>query len=128
MVAQVARVSLGPERRIRVHEVTCVVDCGLAVNPNLVRQQMEGGIVYGLSAALHGRIDIEGGQVRQSNFDGYPPLRMNECPAIQTHIVASSEPPEGVGEVSTPPIAAAVSNAVFALTGMRLRRLPLSLA
>ncbi|QIM50663.1 xanthine dehydrogenase family protein molybdopterin-binding subunit [Hydrogenophaga crocea] len=128
VVAQVARVSLGPERRIRVHEVTCVVDCGLAVNPNLVRQQMEGGIVYGLSAALHGRIDIEGGQVRQSNFDGYPPLRMNECPAIQTHIVASSEPPEGVGEVSTPPIAAAVSNAVFALTGMRLRRLPLSLA
>lgn len=128
VVAQVARVSVGPERRIRVHEVVCVVDCGLAVNPNLVRQQMEGGIVYGLSAALYGRIDIEGGAVRQTNFDSYPPLRMNECPAITTHIVSSTEAPAGVGEASTPPIAPAVSNAVFALTGLRLRQLPLTLA
>lgn len=128
VVAQVARVSLGQDRQIRVHEVVCVVDCGLAVNPNLVRQQMEGGIVYGLSAVLHGRIDIEQGQVQQSNFHDYAPLRMHECPGITTHIVPSTEPPTGVGEAGTPPIAAAVANAVFALTGRRLRQLPLTLA
>ncbi len=127
VVAQVARVSVDRSRKIRVHEVLCVVDCGLAVNPNLVRQQMEGGIVYGLSAALYGRIDIENGAVRQTNFDGYPPLRMNECPAITTHIVPSTAPPAGIGEAATPPIAAAVANALFELTGMRLRSLPLTL-
>lgn len=127
VVAQVAKVSLGPDQTIRVHEVTCVVDCGLAVNPNLVRQQMEGGIVYGLSAVLHGRIDIEQGQVRQSNFHDYAPLRMHECPSITTHIVPSTDAPAGVGEAGTPPIAAAVANAVFALTGRRLRQLPLNL-
>lgn len=127
VVAQVAKVSLGPDQTIRVHEVICVVDCGLAVNPNLVRQQMEGGIVYGLSAVLHGRIDIEQGLVRQSNFHDYAPLRMHECPSITTHIVPSTDAPAGVGEAGTPPIAAAVANAVFALTGRRLRQLPLSL-
>lgn len=128
VVAQVARVSLDSGQQIRVHEVLCVVDCGLAVNPNLVRQQMEGGIVYGLSAALYGRIDIENGQVRQSNFHDYAPLRMRDCPSITTHIVPSTDPPQGVGEVGTPPIAAAVANAVFSLTGTRLRQLPLTLA
>lgn len=128
VVAQVARVSIGADRKIRVHEVVCVVDCGLAVNPNLIRQQMEGGIVYGLSAALYGRIDIDNGQVRQSNFHDYAPLRMRDCPAITTHIVPSTDPPQGVGEVGTPPIAAAVANAVFSLTGTRLRQLPLTLA
>ncbi len=128
VVAQVARISIGPNKKIRVHEVTCVVDCGIAINPSLIRQQMESGIVYGLTAALYGRIDVQSGEVRQSNFHDYPALRMDECPRITTHIVPSAEPPQGVGEVATPPIAPAVANAVFALTGQRLRSLPLTLA
>ncbi len=125
IVAQVAEVSLTPEKRIRVHRVICVIDCGLAVNPNLIRQQMESGIVFGLSAALDGDIVITKGQVQQSNFHDYPVLRIDECPLIETDIIASREHPEGVGEPGTPPIAPAVANAVFALTGQRLRALPL---
>jgi isoquinoline 1-oxidoreductase beta subunit len=128
VVAQVAEVSLTPERQIRVRRMYCAVDCGLAVNPNLVRQQMESAIVFGLSAALHGEITIERGQVQQSNFHDYAPLRMNECPQIEIAIVPSSAPPTGVGEPGTPPVAPAVANAVFALTGQRLRSLPLRLA
>jgi isoquinoline 1-oxidoreductase beta subunit len=127
VVAQVAEVSLTPQRQIRVHRVVCVVDCGVAVNPNLIRQQMEGAIVFGLSAALRGEITIEKGQVQQSNFNDYAPLRMNECPAIQVDIVASAEVPSGVGEPGTPPIAPAVANALYALTGTRLRSLPLKI-
>ncbi|MDP9605064.1 UNVERIFIED_ORG: isoquinoline 1-oxidoreductase beta subunit [Variovorax paradoxus] len=127
IVAQVAEVSVSPEKQLRVHRVVCVIDCGVAVNPNLVRQQMEGAIVYGLSAALHGEITVEKGQVQQSNFHDYMPLRMNECPVIEVDIVAGSEEPGGVGEPGTPPIAPAVANAVFALTGQRLRSLPLRL-
>jgi isoquinoline 1-oxidoreductase beta subunit len=85
-------------------------------------------LIYGLSAALHGEITVDKGQVQQTNFHDYLPIRMRECPAIQTDIIASSEHPEGVGEVGTPPIAPAVANAVFALTGQRLRSLPLTLA
>jgi isoquinoline 1-oxidoreductase beta subunit len=121
-------VSVGADKQIRVHRVVCVIDCGVPVNPNLIRQQMEGGIVYGLSAALHGEITIEKGQVQQSNFHDYMPLRMNECPAIETEIIAGSDRPGGVGEPGTPPIAPAVANALFALTGQRLRSLPLKLA
>ena len=128
IVAQVAEVSVSPDRQVRVHRVSCVVDCGVAVNPNLIRQQMEGAIVYGLSAALHGEITVEKGRVQQSNFHDYMPLRMNECPAIEVEIAASGEAPGGVGEPGTPPIAPAVANAVFALTGQRLRSLPLRLA
>ncbi|MFS2055979.1 molybdopterin cofactor-binding domain-containing protein, partial [Variovorax sp. CT11-76] len=95
VVAQVAEVSLTPERQIRVRRMYCAVDCGLAVNPNLVRQQMESAIVFGLSAALHGEITIERGQVQQSNFHDYAPLRMNECPQIEIAIVPSSAPPTG---------------------------------
>jgi isoquinoline 1-oxidoreductase beta subunit len=127
VVAQIAEVSVSADRRIRVHRVVCVVDCGIAVNPNLVRQQMESAIVFGLSAALHGEITIEGGQVQQSNFDDYAPLRIDECPRIETEILASKEAPGGIGEPGTPPIAPAVANAVFALTGERLRALPLRL-
>ncbi|WP_454721995.1 MULTISPECIES: molybdopterin cofactor-binding domain-containing protein [Cupriavidus] len=127
VVAQVAEVSVGPDGRIRVHRVVCVVDCGFAVNPNLIRQQMEGAIVFGLSAALHGAITFENGQVQQSNFHDYAPLRMDECPAIEVEIVASNARPGGVGEPGTPPIAPAVANAVHALTGQRLRSLPLTL-
>jgi isoquinoline 1-oxidoreductase beta subunit len=128
VVAQVAEVSLAPDRRIRVHRVVCVIDCGFPVNPGLIRQQLAGGIVFGLSAALYGNIDIVKGQVQQSNFHDHPVLRMDACPVIETDIIASTEPPEGVGEPGTPPIAPAVANALFALTGQRLRELPLKLA
>ena len=127
VVAQVAEVSLWPDKRIRVHRVVCVVDCGFPVNPNLIRQQMESGIVFGLSAALYGEISITKGQVQQSNYHDYPVLRMAECPVIESDIIPSREHPEGVGEPGTPPIAPAVANALFALTGQRLRTLPLKL-
>ena len=127
-VAHVAEVSVGADGTIRVHRVVCAIDCGLAVNPNTISQQMEGAIVFGLSAALNGQIDIERGRVKQGNFHEYQPLRFHECPEIEVHIVPSAEPPEGVGEPGVPPIAPAVANAVFAATGKRLRSLPLSLA
>jgi isoquinoline 1-oxidoreductase beta subunit len=128
VVAQVAEVSVTEDKRIRVERVVCVIDCGMAINPNLIRQQMEGAIVFGLSAALHGEITLEDGQVQQSNFHDYAPLRMNECPAIEVDIIKSSEGLGGVGEPGVPPIAPAVANAVFAATGQRLRSLPLKLA
>jgi isoquinoline 1-oxidoreductase beta subunit len=128
VVAQVAEVSVTALRQIRVHRVICVVDCGTAVNPNLIRQQMEGAIVFGLSAALRGEITIDKGQVQQSNFNSYAPLRMSECPAIQVDIMDSADTPSGVGEPGTPPIAPAVANALYALTGVRLRTLPLKFA
>jgi len=126
-VAQVAEVSVGPDKAIRVHRVVCVIDCGFAVNPNLVRQQMESGIVFGLSAALQGEITIEKGRVVQGNFHDQPALRMQDCPLIETEIMPSTAHPEGVGEPGTPPIAPAVANALFTLTGQRLRNLPLRL-
>jgi isoquinoline 1-oxidoreductase beta subunit len=126
-VAQVAEVSLNDAHGVRVHKVTCVVDCGVAVNPNLIRQQIEGGMVYGLSAALHGEITLDRGQVQQTNFHHYQPVRMAECPEVVTEIIADASTPGGIGEVGTPPIAPAVANAVFALTGQRLRNLPLKL-
>lgn len=127
VVANVAEVSLDADKKIRVHRVTSVVDCGFPVNPNLIRQQIEGGIVFGLSAALRGEITVEKGQVQQSNFDRYAPLRIHECPLFETEIVESTEHPEGIGETGVPSIAPAVANAVFALTGQRLRTLPLKL-
>jgi isoquinoline 1-oxidoreductase beta subunit len=105
-----------------------VIDCGLAINPNMVRQQMESAVVFGLSAALAGEISIVNGQVQQSNFHTYPVLRMDSSPEVLTDIIPSTEPPEGVGEPGVPPIAPAVANALFALTGQRLRSLPLRLA
>jgi isoquinoline 1-oxidoreductase beta subunit len=125
IVAQVAEVSVGAGGAIRVHRVVCAIDCGTPVNPNLIAQQMESGIVFGLSAALHGEITVEKGRIAQSNFHDYPALRLDACPRIETHIVPSTAHPEGVGEPGTPPIAPAVANAIFALTGERLRRLPL---
>ncbi len=124
-VAQIAEVSIGDNQRIRVHRVTCAVDCGLAVNPSGVRQQMESGIIFGLSAALGGAITIEQGRVREANFDSLLPMRMAETPVIDTIIMPSSAPPTGAGEPGLPPIAPAVANAVFVLTGTRLRALPL---
>jgi isoquinoline 1-oxidoreductase beta subunit len=106
----------------------CAIDCGIAVNPNIIAQQMESAVLFGLSAALAGEITIKDGRVEQSNFHDYPVLRMGQAPAVETIIIASAEPPEGVGEPGTPPIAPAVANALFLLTGQRLRSLPLRLA
>lgn len=124
--AQVAEISM-EQGKVRVHRVVCVVDCGLAVNPSGVAQQLEGGLVYGLSAAFRGNITIDRGRVAQTNFHQYMPLRMNEMPVVDVHIVPSTNPPGGIGEVSTPAIAPAVANAIFAATGKRIRRLPFSL-
>jgi len=126
-VAQVAQVSLGPDRQIRVHRVWAAIECGLAVNPAGVRQQMESAVVFGLSAALQGGVTIVNGQVQAGNFHDQPVLRLSETPQVDTVILPSQAPPEGVGEPGLPPIAPAVANAVFALTGQRLRRLPLRL-
>ncbi len=126
IVAEVAEVSL-QEQQIRVHKVTCAVDCGMAVNPNIIAQQMESAIIFGLSAALYGEITIKDGQIEQRNFHDYPALRMSEAPEIETIIMKSAEAPEGIGEPGTPPIAPAIANAIFSLTGKRLRRLPLRL-
>ncbi|MFC0252485.1 xanthine dehydrogenase family protein molybdopterin-binding subunit [Massilia consociata] len=126
-VAQVAEVSV-EGTRIRVHRVVCAIDCGLVVNPNIVAQQVESGVLFGLSAALHGEITLRDGRVQQSNFGDYPVLRMSEAPEVETIILPSSAHPEGVGEPAVPPIAPAVAAAVFKLTGRRLRSLPLRLA
>jgi isoquinoline 1-oxidoreductase beta subunit len=126
IVAQVAEVSVeGTE--IRVHRVVCAVDCGIAVNPNIIAQQVESAVVFGLSAALFGAVTIKDGKVEQSNFHDYPVVRMNQAPEVETIILPSAEHPEGMGEPATPPIAPAVANAVFKLTGKRLRSLPLTL-
>jgi CO/xanthine dehydrogenase Mo-binding subunit len=125
IVAHVAEISIGADDSIRVHRVSCAVDCGLVINPDIVRQQMEGGILFGLSAALYGEISIEDGAVQQSNFHDYRVLRMADSPAIDVHIVPGGAEPSGVGEPGVPPIAPAVANAVFAATGQRLRTLPL---
>lgn len=125
--AQVAEVSVDQER-VRVHRVTCVVDCGTAVNPAGVVQQMQGGIVYGLSAALRGKITIDRGRVVETNFHQYEPLRIDEMPVVDVHIVPSDLPPGGIGEVGTPAIAPAVTNAVFRATGQRIRSLPIKLS
>jgi isoquinoline 1-oxidoreductase beta subunit len=124
-VAQVAEVSVSAQGRVHVHRVVCAIDCGPVVNPDLVRAQMEGGIVFGLSAALYGEITFENGRVKQRNFHDYPVLRMNEMPIVEAHIVPSTQPMGGVGEVGVPPIAPAVANAIFAVTGRRIRRLPI---
>lgn len=124
VVAQIAEVVVGTDGALSVERVVCAVDCGIAVNPDIVRAQMEGGIAFGLSAALHGAITLEKGRVQQSNFHDYPVLRMTEMPRVEVHIVPSANPPSGVGEPGTPPIAPAVANAIRAATGKRIRRLP----
>lgn len=123
VVTEIAEVSVD-NGRIRVHRVVCAVDCGLVVNPDIARAQMEGGIIFGLTAALKSHITLENGGVKQSNFHDYPLLRMDETPAIEVYFVDRDAPPSGVGEPGTPPIAPAVANAVYAATGQRLRRMP----
>ena len=126
-VAQVAEVSQD-NLAIRVHRVVCAVDCGIAVNPQSIAAQMESCITFGLSFALHSKLTLKDGQVVQSNYHDYQVLRLNEMPVVEVHIVPSNEKPGGIGETGVPPTAPAVANAVFALTGQRLRELPLQLS
>jgi CO/xanthine dehydrogenase Mo-binding subunit len=127
LCGHVAEISLR-DGDIQVHRVTCVIDCGTPINPDVIRAQMESGIIFGLTAALHGQIDFVDGRVRQSNFHDYRMLKLAEVPEIDVHIIPSLESPGGVGETGLPPIAPAVANAVFAATGQRLRELPLRLS
>ncbi|MEY4295930.1 MAG: hypothetical protein RLY82_1618, partial [Pseudomonadota bacterium] len=128
IVAMVAEVSVTKDKEIRVHKITAAVDCGFCVNPSGVAQQVESSVAFGLSAALFGKIDFVGGKVQQSNFHNYRVLRLNEMPVVETHIIPSTRAPEGMGEPALPPVAPAVANALFALTGQRLRELPLKLS
>ncbi len=123
-VAEVAEVEVKADGTLKVHRVVCAVDCGMVLNPLNVKAQMEGAVVYGLSAALHGEITLEKGRVMQQSFKDYPVLRMADMPKVEVHFVASDLPPGGVGEPGLPPIAPAVANAVFAATGKRLRSMP----
>lgn len=124
-VAQVAEVSVGKGGQVRVHRVVCAVDCGMVINPDTVKAQMESAIVFGLTAALKGEITIGNGRVLQSNFDDYQMMRLNEMPVVEVAIVPSKEASGGIGEPGLPPAAPAVANAIFAATGKRIRRLPI---
>ncbi len=124
-VAQVAEISLTDDGAFQVERVVCAIDCGIAVNPGIVRTQMEGGIAYGLSSALREAVTLDSGRVVQSNFHDYTPLRYHHMPEVEVHIVPSTEEPTGVGEPGVPPVAPAVANALFAATGRRFRSLPL---
>jgi isoquinoline 1-oxidoreductase beta subunit len=110
---------------VRVRRVVCAVDCGTVINPDTVRAQIQSAIIFGVTAALYGEITLKDGRVEQTNFDTYQILRMNEAPAIEVHIVQSPESPGGMGEAGTSLIAPAVTNAIFAATGKRLRKLPI---
>jgi isoquinoline 1-oxidoreductase beta subunit len=124
-VAQVVEASVEKDGTVRVHRVVCAVDCGRVINPDIVKAQMEGGIIFGLTAALKTEITLENGRVQQHNFYDYPMLRMFESPEIEVHIVPSELAPTGVGEPSVPPVAPALANAIFAASGKRIRRLPI---
>src|SRR5712675_1604464 len=124
-MAQVAEVEVAKDGAVRVRRVVCAVDCGTVVNPDTVRAQIQSAVMFGITAALYGKITLKDGRVEQTNFDSYQILRINEAPAIEVHIVQSAEPPGGMGEAGTSAIAPAVTNAIFAATGKRLRKLPI---
>jgi len=124
-VAQVVELSIGKKREIRVHRVVCAVDCGMTVNPDTVVAQIEGSIVYALTAALKGSITVRNGRAEQSNFHDFPLLRFDEMPRVEVHLLASREEPGGIGEPGVPPLAPALANAVYAATGKRIRHLPI---
>jgi isoquinoline 1-oxidoreductase beta subunit len=125
-VAQVAEVSVRQDGGTKVERVVCAVDCGIAVNPDVIRAQMEGGIGFGLGAILKSEITLDQGRVVQDNFDGYEVLTIDQMPQVEVHIMPSKESPTGVGEPGVPPIGPAVANAVYAATGKRMRVLPFS--
>ena len=119
------QVDVKPETPLHIHKVVCAIDCGRIANPEIIRAQMESGIVFGLTATLHGEITFQDGRVDQGNFHDYPILRFDEMPVVEVHIVPSEEKSGGVGEPGVPPIAPAICNAIFAATGKRIRRLPI---
>jgi len=127
-VAQVAEVTVAKDGSIKVDRIVCAVDCGIAINPDNVRAQVQGAIGFALSAALHGEITLKEGRVEQGNFDGYPPLRIHEMPVVEVHIVPSAAAPSGIGEPGVPPAAPAVANAIAAATGKHLTRMPFNTA
>jgi isoquinoline 1-oxidoreductase beta subunit len=118
-------VSVGSDGQVKLHRVVAAVDCGRTVNPTIIKRQIESAIVFGLTAALYGKITFKDGKVEQGNFDSYRMLRMGEMPKVEVHIVPSTEAPSGIGEPGLPPAAPAVTNAIFAATGKRIRRLPI---
>ncbi len=125
-VAMVAEVSVDDNGSVRVHRVVCAVDCGTVINPKNVEAQIASGVAFGLTATLKGEITIKDGRAEQSNFDDFPLLTIAEMPVVQVHIVPSTAPPTGIGEVGVPPVAPAVANAVFAATGKRIRKIPIT--
>jgi isoquinoline 1-oxidoreductase subunit beta len=127
-MAQVAEVEVANDGSVRVKRVVCAVDCGSVVNPNTIEAQVQGAVIFGISAALHGEITLRNGRVEQGNFDDYQVLRINEAPAIEVHIVRNNEAPGGMGEPGTSAIMPAIANAVFAATGKRVRKLPIDAA
>jgi isoquinoline 1-oxidoreductase beta subunit len=127
-MAQVAEVEVSKNGAVRVRRVVCAVDCGTVVNPDTVQAQIQSAIIFGITGALYGEITLKNGRVEQTNFDTYQMLRMNEVPAIEVHIIQSSEPPGGMGEPGTSAIVPAVTNAIFAATGKRVRKLPVDAA
>ena len=124
-VAQVAEVAVSESGDVRVHRIVCAVDCGTVVNPDTVKAQIEGGVIFGIGGALYGEVTLKNGRVEQSNFNNVRVLRINETPAIEVHLVRNGEPPGGIGEPGTAVTAPALANAVFAATGKRIRKLPL---
>jgi isoquinoline 1-oxidoreductase beta subunit len=124
-VAYVAEVSVDEDARVHVRRVVAAVDCGQVVNPDNVAAQIEGGIAFGLTAALKAEATLKAGRIQQSNFHDYPILQMNEMPVVEVYIVESDQRPSGMGEMGVPPIAPAVANAVFAATGKRIRHIPI---
>jgi isoquinoline 1-oxidoreductase beta subunit len=123
-MSQVAEVTVSNTGEVRVQRVVCAVDCGMTVNPDTLKAQVEGGIVFGLTAALFNEITFRDGRVEQSNFNDYRMLRINETPVVEVYHVKSAEPPGGAGETGTVGIAPAVLNAIFSATGKRIRKLP----
>jgi isoquinoline 1-oxidoreductase subunit beta len=123
-VAMVADISVAQDGQVTVHRVVCAVDCGIVINPKIVKAQLIGGVIFGLTATLKSYITVDKGRVQQGNFDEFPLLRMDEVPNVDVYIAESEEPPSGIGEVGVPPIAPAVTNAIFAATGKRIRSLP----
>jgi isoquinoline 1-oxidoreductase beta subunit len=124
-MAQIAEVEVSKDGKVRVHRVVCAVDCGIPVNPDTIRAQIQSAIIFGITAALYGEITLKDGRVQQTNFDTYQMLRIHDAPAIEVHIVDSAEQPGGMGEAGTSAIVPAIANAIFAATGKRLRKMPI---
>jgi len=124
-LSQVAEVEVAADGSLKVHRIVCAIDCGMVVNPDTVEAQVQGGTIFGLTAAIYGAITLRNGRVEQANFDTYPLLRIDEAPMVETYLVKSSEAPGGFGEAPTAIVAPAVTNAIFAATAKRIRTLPI---